>query len=199
MVTIACVLRSGGTYTPLHVGRLLVGVFKNLAVTRFICLSDVAVPCERIPLIENWPGWWSKLELFRPDIDGDLLYFDLDTIITGDLSDMAAINRLAIMRDVYRPDGLQSSVMYIPQDEKKQVWERFTAAPDHFMAQYASGGDQAFLEPLWGGKATLWQEALPGQLASYKADNIAERGIPTNCRAVIFHGRPRPWEVNWLE
>jgi hypothetical protein len=194
---VACVLRSGGTYTPEHVARLRDGVRANLGDHRFICLSDVDVPCERIALTEQWPGWWSKLELFRPDIDGDLLYFDLDTIITGDLSDMAAINRLAIMRDVYRPDGLQSSVMYIPQDEKSKVWERFTAHPEHYMAQYASGGDQAFLEPLWGERATIWQEALPGQLASYKADHIAECGVPDNCRAVIFHGRPKPEDIGW--
>jgi hypothetical protein len=200
LINVACVLRSGGTYTSEHVARLREGVRANLGDHRFLCLSDVDVPCERVPLIELWPGWWSKLNLFSPQIAGDMLYFDLDTIITGDLSDMAAINRLTIMRDVYRPDGLQSSVMFIPQADKRQVWETFTEAPDEYMAQYSSGGDQAFLEPLWGGgKAAIWQDALPGQLASFKADHIAEHGIPTNCRAVIFHGRPRPWEVNWLE
>lgn len=199
MTTVACVLRSGGTYTIEHVARLRDGVRKHLGAHRFVCLSDVDVDCERIALTENWSGWWSKLELFRPDLEGNLLYFDLDTVIAGDLSDMAGINRLTIMRDVYRPDGLQSSVMYIPQDEKRQVWERFTEAPEHFMTQYMSGGDQAFLEPLWGESAAIWQDCLPGQLASYKADHIAERGVPTNCRAVIFHGRPRPWEVNWLQ
>ena len=198
MITIACVLRSGGAYDAEDVARLRDGVAAHLGEHRFLCLSDVDVPCERVGLDEDWPGWWSKLEMFRPDIAGDLLFFDLDTIITGDLSDMAGINRLTIMRDVYRPDGLQSSVMFIPQAEKRQVWETFTEAPDEYMAQYSGGGDQAFLEPLWGGgKASIWQEVLPGQVQSYKAAHMAEHGVPDNCRAVIFHGLPKPRGINW--
>lgn len=197
MLKIACVLRSGGSYTSEDVGRLKDGVAAHLGWHRFICFSDVPVPCEQVPLMEDWPGWWSKMELFRPDITGDLLYFDLDTIITGDLSDMASIGRLAIMRDVYRRDGLQSSVMFMPEAERKQVWETFTEAPHEYMAQYAAGGDQAFLEPLWLERAAIWQDVLPGQLASYKADHIAERGVPDNCRAVIFHGRPKPRDIGW--
>jgi hypothetical protein len=52
----------------------------------FVCLSDKPdeVP-GGIALKHNWPGWWAKLELFRPDLfqEGDLvLYFDMDTVLT---------------------------------------------------------------------------------------------------------------------
>jgi hypothetical protein len=87
--------------------------------------------------------------------------------------------------------------MFIPQAEKRQVWETFTEAPDEYMAQYSCGGDQAFLEPLWGGKAAIWQECLPGQVQSYKAARMAEHGVPANCRAAIFHGQPKPRDINW--
>ncbi|ASY62514.1 putative morphogenetic function [Sinorhizobium sojae CCBAU 05684] len=178
--------------------RLEAGVSAHLGIPhRFVCLTDMHVLCDMVPLEEGWPGWWSKMELFRADIAGDLLYFDLDTIITGDLSDMASIGRLAIMRDVYRPDGLQSSVMFIPEAVRKQVWEVFTEDPAHYMAQYSCGGDQAFLELLWLGKAAIWQDVLPGQVQSYKAAHMAERGVPDNCRAVIFHGRPKPRDIGW--
>ena len=44
------------------------------------------VPAEKIELVKNWPGWWSKVELFRPDIPcGRTLYLDLDTYIVGSL------------------------------------------------------------------------------------------------------------------
>nr|WP_145924153.1 hypothetical protein [Halomonas elongata] len=47
------------------------------------------------PLAHGWPGWWSKLELFRPH-GGDLLYLDLDTVVRGDLQpliDAPAVGR----------------------------------------------------------------------------------------------------------
>ncbi len=39
---------------------------------RFVCLSDVDVPCERIFLKHGWPGWWSKVELFSEVVLGHL-------------------------------------------------------------------------------------------------------------------------------
>lgn len=195
------VLRSGGVYEAEDVRRLASGVHANLPGADIACLTDIEIDIPgvtAIPLKHDWPGWWSKIEMFRPDIPGEFLYIDLDTIITGDLSDMAAIGRLAVMRDVYRPDGLQSSVMFIPDERKAEVWDAFTAGPDRYMAQYAYGGDQAFLEPLWGnGKASIWQDALPGQVQSYKVANMASRGVPDNCRAVIFHGQPKPRDIAW--
>jgi hypothetical protein len=197
MLTVACVLRSGAVYDSLDVLKLGAGVGRNLSGARFACLSDVPVPCQRIPLAADWPGWWAKMELFRPDIIGDLLYFDLDTIITGDLSDMAEIGRLTIMRDVYRPEGLQSSVMYIPHDSKQAVWDRFNGNPDRYMAECGGGGDQAFLETLWLGEAAIWQDELPGQVQSYKVADMATNGVPDNCRAAVFHGQPKPRALNW--
>src|SRR6185437_8074786 len=59
MLTVACVLKSGGVYTPEYVERLRSGVGQHLDHYKFVCLSDVDVP-DRIPLENDWPGWWSK-------------------------------------------------------------------------------------------------------------------------------------------
>lgn len=55
---------------------------------RFVCLTNVPDEfddsIEVVPLKHNWPGWWSKLELFRPGVfaDGDrVFYLDLDSVI----------------------------------------------------------------------------------------------------------------------
>lgn len=197
----ACVLRSGGSYDLEDVMRLRTGVEKRLG-GRFVCFTDAvdtvaAAGIETVPLTVGWPGWWSKLNLFAPAFAGDLFYLDLDTIIVGPLADLAGIGRLAIMRDVYRPYGLQSSVMVIPQAEKAAVWERFIANPDAHMDCHRVGGDQTFLETLWLDRATRFQDALPGQIVSYKADRVWERGVPDGARAVVFHGRPRPREIGW--
>src|SRR6478609_2567748 len=114
MLTVACVLKSGGIYDATWVERLRAGVKRHLPLEhRFVCLSDVDVPCERIPLEYNWPGWWSKLEAFR--LPGPVIYFDLDTAIVGDLSEIVARTDLwggfTILEDFYRNKGYGSGVM----------------------------------------------------------------------------------------
>jgi len=47
---------------------------------------DADVPGIKIPLNHNWPGWWSKMELHRPDLpQGRTLYLDLDTHVINTL------------------------------------------------------------------------------------------------------------------
>ncbi|KKL89028.1 hypothetical protein LCGC14_1918760, partial [marine sediment metagenome] len=52
-----------------------------------------------IKLKHNWPGWWSKIELFRPDLSSDntTIYFDLDVLILKDISEFSRICRRASM------------------------------------------------------------------------------------------------------
>lgn len=194
---VACVLRSGGEYRPEHVERLLDGVSAHLPGAKLLCLSDVAVP-GRVPLLFDWPGWWSKMELFRPDIEGDLLYIDIDTVLVGGLADIAAVGRLTLLRDFYRRGGLGSGLMYLPAEARRQVWAEWFAAPARWMRVYRRGGDQAFLERHYLRHAVCWQHLLPGQVVSWKV-HCREGGLPADARVVCFHGRPRPWHVGWLQ
>jgi hypothetical protein len=190
--TVACVLRSGGCYDAEDVARLRDGVSRFLPGARFVCFSDVPVPCERIALSHDWPGWWAKMELFCPHKAGDLLYFDLDTMFVGPLDDVAAVRGPAIMRDVYRPAGLQSSMMHIPQSTKAEIWRAFISDPAGHMARHAIGGDQTFLEQFWSDKAARWQDVCPGRVVSYKVD-----GVKPGASVVIFHGAPKPRDLGW--
>ncbi|RUX36943.1 hypothetical protein EOA33_35205, partial [Mesorhizobium sp. M4A.F.Ca.ET.050.02.1.1] len=167
MKTVACVLRSGGEYAPRHVARLLDQVTEHLPGAKFRCFSDINVPgVEVIPLRYGWPGWWAKMELFRPELPDDWLFFDLDTSIIGSLADMAAVDGPVIMRDVVDPSILQSAIMAIPQSIKAAVWEAFTAAPADHMRRFAEGGDQSFIESCRWVDWRLWQDICPGQLCS---------------------------------
>ncbi len=93
MLTVACVYWKGKfrrrrrMYGTQWVERLKNMVARNLSVPhRFVCLSNENVPCERIPLIHNWPGWWNKIELHRPGLfENRVLYIDLDELILKDL------------------------------------------------------------------------------------------------------------------
>src|SRR5690348_14630210 len=86
---------------------------------RFVCFTDDPTGLDESIVTERLPGhlkgWWNKLWLFRAGAfkRGDhVLFFDLDTAITGPLDGIAAYRGpFAILRDFYRPDGLQSSVI----------------------------------------------------------------------------------------
>lgn len=191
---VACVLRSGGIYDAIWVARLRAGVARHLPIKhRFICLSDVPdLPCERIPLKHDWPAWWAKLELFR--LPGPVLIFDLDTAIVGDIGDLARVamtHRFAILRDFYRPDGLGSGVMaFRDGDVMRPLYSAFREQSFQAMTALKGRGDQGFVEDnIDRSIVTLWQEALPGQVVSYKVH--CRGGIPANARVICLHGRPK--------
>jgi hypothetical protein len=192
--------RSRAEYLPEHAQALAFQLSLYAPGHEVIVLSNVAVPGIRtIPLKYDWPGWWSKLELFRPDIEGDLLYFDLDTVVRGNLDDILAVDRLTICRDFFKPHGVQSCMMFLPAAERADVWRHWR--PELIQEYKRKGvGDQAFLESLWLGKAQRWQDVVPGQVVSYKA-HCKNKGVPEDARVICYHGRPRPWSPEgkqWL-
>lgn len=193
---VLCVLRASPVYTTEYVYKLQAGVEKHLPEARFACLSDTPIDgVEVIPLEHGWPGWWSKMELFRPDIAGDFLFFDLDTIITGDLSPLAKLDKDTFLRDFYRGgDGIGSGVMYLTEARRALVWEKWNKAPARWMARYRRGGDQAFLETLYQRPQTF-QDVAPNQLVSFKVH--CSEGLPSGARVVCYHGNPKPHETNW--
>ncbi len=191
---VACVLRESKDYDAEYVERLRDGVQANLSAS-FVCVSNVPVPCERIKSEFNWPGWWSKMELFRPDIEGDMLYFDLDTVIVGDLKKIASVNNLTMLSDFFVPDRVASGMMFIPEAERAPIWREWVKDPEGHIKKWGGFGDQGFLGQFWG-HAARWQDELPGKVLSYKAHIL--KGAPIdNASVVCFHGQPRPRAVNW--
>jgi hypothetical protein len=188
-VTICTVLKSGGEYTPEHVKRLAKQI-PNLK-----CFSDISVPgVHCIPLKHNLPGWWSKLELFGPSIDGDILYMDLDTTVLGDLTPFIEVGKTTMLEDFYFKGHAASGLMYIKQSDKKAVFEAFMADKENIMRQIKKAplhGDQGFLNSVL--KPELWQKVLPGKVVSYKVD--CQNAIPDEASVVCFHGKPRPWDI----
>lgn len=154
----------------------------------------------------NWPGWWAKMELFAPQHTdlGDILYFDLDTVIVGDLGNIQRVCREAqgtpvMLRDFYRQTGLGSGLMYLPVTEREIIWKEWSSSSaTSVLRQYH--GDQNFLEKFWSERAARWQDVLPGEVVSYKSHIVPNKGvIPDNARVVCFHGPPRPWQTAWTK
>ena len=196
-MTVACVLRSGGDYHPEHVQALATGVATYLPDAHFVCLSDVDVPnVETKPLLFDWKGWWSKIELFSPGtFRGRVLFMDLDTVVVGDLSEIAAYaGEFCIVRDFYVPARPQSCLMAwdADGDVARRIWDAFRADPERHMAEHRS--DQEFLRTVIGDDADKFQDLYPEQVVSYKV-HVRGKRMPKGARIVCYHGRPRPWEA----
>lgn len=206
MLTVMCVLKSGGGYDATWVERLKNGVARNMKRPhRFVCLSDVEVPCERIPLRHDWAGWWSKLEMFREGvITSDTLYLDLDTVITGSLDDVARIDcEFAMLTNFHRPEMVGSGVMWFSK-VPTHVYDRFAKQPqawiDHHVRNQKGSyiGDQAFVWDAMRHNLHRINDHFAG-IKSYKYH--CRKFLPSDAKIVCFHGKPKLTEVNddWIK
>lgn len=203
MITVACVLRSGGDYAPEHVWALQRGVDKHLQAPHvFRVLTDYeGFGAESIPLQAALPGWWSKLELFRPAaFSGRVLYFDLDTMLVGAIDDLAGYwGRFAMLEDFFKPGAGQSGVMvWTPCAETEAIWRGFSVDPVRNMRAFKNGGDGSFIDA-YVDSAALLQRIFPGQIVSYKQCIFPSDVVPDGARVVCFHGYPRPWTTSLWE
>lgn len=80
----------------------------------FHCLTnrpDANIPAVKIPFKNEWPGWWAKVELFRPDLPcGKTLYLDTDTHIVRSLQPIL--------------DFPCTDLVMFPSKEPKEFWSR---------------------------------------------------------------------------
>lgn len=203
-LTIACVLRSGGDYRPEWVHALKRGLSRHMSLPyrspmhelepgtwTFRCLSDVDLGRHSIPLIHDWPGWWAKVELFRPELfDGLVLYLDLDTLVVDDLSQLAEYaGSLAVLSDFYQPRIMASGAMlFRPGHHTEAIYNRFRSDPEGVMASHRSRSDHWYATVMES--PDRLQDVFPGSFVSFKAH--ARHGAPEGARAVCFHGKPRP-------
>lgn len=169
---------------------------------KFICFTNTpegiepAVDIRPLP-VQGIKGWWNKLALFKEGLfpDGDrILYIDLDTVITSGMDDIIKYNgEFAILRDFYRQNGLQSSIMAWSANTHYHLWDKWESSGEPDL----HGGDQQWIE-LQINNPDIWQDLFPESFASYKVHSTRE--IPKNARFIVFHGEPRPHEITdgWM-
>ncbi len=202
MLTIACVsvqnyCGRGQEYTE----KLFAGFRRHMPPGlpwRGVCLTDdpqmapEGVQATIVP--QGLTGWWAKIFAFHPHVfpEGErVILADLDTIICGDLGDIARYGaRFAMQDDFFHPEAANSGLMAWEAGTLNHIWTRWDEAG---RPSFHAGGDQnwvASVEP----DADRWQRMYPGQIVSFKADCWLRGGIPPNARICGFHGRPRPHE-----
>lgn len=209
--TITCVLHVGEFYNrhmkveygPEHVIWLKKQIDKFYSYEcDFVCLSNVRVPgINTIPLEHDWPGWFSKIELFKNFTKA--FYLDLDTVLVGNIDNLVRKDyfEFEALRKLSSPQSksLGSGVMRWKGDYSF-IYEIFKKNPDKYIQEYSTPekhGDQAFLQDYLP-RYSFLQKKFPGQIVSYKVDLRQVKKPAPPIRIVCMHGKPKPHEVEHI-
>jgi len=134
-------------------------------------------------------GWWSKLEVFRPENRHlrPCLFIDLDTFVMGSLAPFFRLDntKLWLIRDFYHLKKRSNSGLFIAPKHgiSDAIWNQ--AQGMHF-----TSGDGDYLT---GFPHEKLQDHVSGIL-SYKVNNLADT-FPKKARIVCFHGKTKPSNV----
>ena len=225
VIDCACVIHSTG-YDWIYVDRLYNMLKRHLPnEIRFHVYTehDREVPEHMIKhTLEEWPGiagpkksWWHKLQVFNPEHhEGNLLYFDLDTVVVRDISWITKLDANYVwgIRDFKclqnpRIATLNSSIMWWNVRRYAWVWNQFkTTDITSLSSKYP--GDQDYLYATLGHnriryfneeqiKSWRWQ-CLDGGYDFHARKHFAPgQGtyIDGNTSVLVFHGYPKPHDI----
>lgn len=204
---IALVLRTGGdTYTHKYVNTLAENIRDNLGmkVNLAVLTNDSTgfnsnLIDEVIPFKHQYRGWWSKIELFRPDIfTGRVFYMDLDTVVVNNIDELVKYKTtFAGIRDLYHHNFLQTGVMSWDAAHNHQVYEDFVPRAASVMSTHIEGDAKWIRENVYN--YDYLPDQFPGSIVSYKAHclnkNTGKVTIPKDASIICFHGKPRPHTI----
>ena len=207
--TILCVHRSGGWCNHQHVVALQGLCAMYAPGIRFVALSDESIEgVEVIPLANpELPGWWAKVDLFRPDLGqlGRIFFMDLDTVIIGDLTPFieSSSGKPIITSDWYYGGPSQSLLIY-EGGELEKIYKGFWDDPKYWMTEgdkmkKPNFGDQILVRQEFSGSFRYIQDEFSGLVGSFKV-TFNSNNPTANCRIVGFHGKPRPDDISqrWI-
>jgi len=206
MIHIIC-LKWGTKYGAEYVNRLYRAVKRNVSPDvnyDFWCFSDDLNGLDRgiikntLPYGSQIESWWNKLWLFSnemPVARGDrIFYIDLDTVITGDITDFLTVKipNIIVLRDFYHDiarsaNNIGSGLMTWHHGDYDFVWKKFIANPESAIQRMHPHGDQHWVD-MNVTKKTLWQDVLPDRVVSYKVHCAG--GLPPKASIICYHGQP---------
>lgn len=201
-------------YTVNDVLRLRQSVDKHIGVPyKFYCLTNdlnSEIPAIRIPLEHDWPGWWAKMELHRPDLPkGRTLYLDLDSHVISDLKPILDFPGDLVMFRTRAPEGrqrknkdstivyrYQAATMLFDPGAMKRIYRRFEKNSKHYMKSFRSDQD---VMGSWIPNQPVFSDEWMRKLSGCRDMKEPPKDV------IIITGRPgdglfrRLHEVPWLD
>lgn len=212
--TIICI-KWGTRYGVDYVNRLASMIRRNTKrPTRIICFTENAegidpgvetapLPPIRVPERVQWTGW-RKLSLWQApllDLDGDVLFFDLDVVITGGLDDFFDFEpgRFCVAKNWSEPELRvgNTSVYRFPAGKMTHIFEDFERDGERILAlyrneqKYISGEakDMVFWPAEW---CVSFKHTL---LPRWPLNFLVTPPLPNSTKIVAFTGKPDPDEA----
>jgi hypothetical protein len=229
-VTNCICLKFGTLYDVEYVNNLYEAVLRNTSSSlRFFCVTDdrkglkpqiEAIDLRKEPyhdrmfelmMSNSWRAPFQKIGLHRPDLipdlDGPLIFFDLDVLVIGDVDKIRdyAPGKLCMRRTWdQRPDsghlGHGSVVKFEPL-RHGYIWQEMVDDPDRAMT-VSRGHDQIYISRTADQHGDF--SPLPDSwIASFKYECRPTRPLnlllqprkPPDALVICFHGRPKMREA----
>ena len=214
--TIVLVLKNGkgfGFRDVELIVRHINGKWKSETRPRIICLWDKASEyyslgnIELIPLKNNWPGTWSRMQLYSPEMEQyrPFLYIDLDTAVIQSLENIFDLvkdpTQFITLEDFYQKRQLATGLVWFPVGSHKvqeiwKVWQITNIKKKRRM--------DFFLRKVTDPDA-FWQD-LTNTIQDFKPSKKPKlTKVPRKTNLVCFHGDPRifaaqhiPWVKEYV-
>ena len=203
--TVVLVLRSGGDFSFKDVeliSRHIHGKWKSSVRPRIICLCDKATTSynlgniEIIPLNNEYPGTWSRIQLYSPEMEQyrPFLYVDLDTTVISSLENIFSLvkdpSQFITLEDFWQKDKLATGLVWFPAKSEKinKVWKA-TRGVD------LKGYRMDYLLRKIITPDKYWQDLTNGIYDAKPKGSKLIQSIPAGTNLVCFHGKPRIFEA----
>ena len=210
-VIVACV-RTGTRYGFEYVTKLRNMAARHMRNHAFYCLTDQPERCEGATFVDiaalGLPGWWGKMALFEPQWreGADVIFFDLDTVLVGDLAPLTGVpGEFAILDSPVRAMGVKSypckynsSVMVLGANRAAFVWVRFEKQATHYMSKHETYGDQAAIQEIAPYASSLNRLMPKGFFLNYR--ELSSRQ-PDGAAVINFGGTHKPdnCPIQWVQ
>ncbi len=212
--TIVC-MKWGRRYGVDYLNRLASMVRRNTSrTTRLICFTDdpagadpdvetYPLPIINIPEVVAWTPW-RKLSLWQTpllDLKGDVLFFDLDVVLTGSIDEFFDYEpgRFCVAQNWTQPNMRvgNTSVYRFPVGKMSYLFDDFDRDPDAILTRYRieqqyiskNVRDMAFWPEEW---CMSFKHSL---LPMWPMNFFTAPKLPPKTKLVAFTGKPDPDEA----
>lgn len=220
----ACVIHDV-LYSWEYVDKLYRGLQRNLNVpVRMHVYTEEERPVPNTMVkhvLEEWPGvrgpkrsWWYKLQLFNTKLfAGNLMYFDLDTVITDNIDWIWKLPTdyfwaLKDFQYLYRRNltKINSSVMWVDNTRWKHLYDNIEIAKLKSFGKHYGDQDYIFenipqhrIRYLDPHRVNSWRWQAHDGGWNFISKKPKQPGLGTQLNkdvsVLVFHGDPKPHEV----